>query len=104
MDASRALREARAAAGLSQRQLARQAGVAQPAIARIERARVTPGVDTFVRLLASCGYVIEVTTRRGDGIDRTVMRQLLQLSPRQRLELAVAEATNLERFLATLDG
>ena len=102
MDAAETLREARTAAGLSQRQLARRAGVAQPAIARIEQARVTPRIDTLDHLLSACGHTLEVTARRGQGVDRTIMRQLLKLSPRERLELAVTEATNLGRFLDTV--
>ena len=103
MDASRVLREARSAAGLTQRQLAGRVGIAQPGIARIEQGRVTPGVDTLSRLLAACGHVLEATARRGQGIDRTVIRRLLRLTPLQRLELAVAEATNLERLLETIE-
>lgn len=99
MEASEALREARKAAGISQRELARRARVAQPAIARIEQGRVTPRVDTLEHLLEACGRALEVVGRRGVGVDRTVIRQLLRLSSRQRLDLAVTEALNLQRLL-----
>lgn len=99
MDAAQALRHARASAGLSQRALARRSGMAQPAIARIESERVIPGVDTLAHLLAECGFELATTPRAGEGIDRSVMRALLKLSPRERLELAVEEAANLGRLL-----
>jgi transcriptional regulator with XRE-family HTH domain len=73
--------------------------VAQPAIARIESERVNPGVDTLTHLLEACGFELAATPRPGEGIDRTVMRALLRLSPRERLELAVEEANNLARLL-----
>lgn len=102
MDASDALRTARRDAGLSQRALARRAGVPQPAIARIEQGRVTPRVDTLTHLLAACGRDLMVVDRPGEGIDRSVIRRLLLLTPDERLHLAVAEATNLERLTGML--
>jgi predicted transcriptional regulator len=99
MKASRLLRTARRRAGLSQRELADLAGVPQPAIARIESGRVQPRVDTLGRLLRACGWDLEVAPRAGVGVDRTVMRQLLRLTPQQRLERAVADAEALEALL-----
>ncbi|MGH2756876.1 MAG: helix-turn-helix domain-containing protein [Actinomycetota bacterium] len=99
MDAGPTLRQARRQAGLSQRALARRAGVPQPAIARIEAGRVTPRVDTLAHLLEACGATLEAQTRPGAGIDRTVIRELLRLTPAQRFALAVTEANNLARLL-----
>lgn len=84
---------------MSQRDLARAAGVQQPAVARIERGAVVPRVDTFRRLLGAAGHRLEVAREPGFGIDRTVIRELLRLSPRERLELAVQEARSLQRLL-----
>lgn len=100
MSAATALRNARRAAGLSQRELARRARVAQPAVARIEAGGVIPRVDTLEKLLHACGHNLEVTRRAGAGVDRSVIRELLQLTPRQRLDLAVTEARNLDHLLA----
>jgi predicted transcriptional regulator len=100
MDAATTLRNARRAAGLSQRELARRADVAQPAVARIESGAVIPRVDTLERLLRACGHTLELARRAGAGVDRSVMRELLRLTPRQRLDLAVSEARNLDRLLA----
>lgn len=100
MNTATSLRNARRAAGLSQRELARRAGVAQPAVARIEAGGVVPRVDTLERLLRASGHTLEVARRAGAGVDRSVIRELLRLTPRQRLDLAVTEARNLDRLLS----
>lgn len=99
VNSAEAVREARRAARMSQRDLAAASGIQQPAIARIERGFVTPRVDTLARLLGACGHDLEVVRRPGLGVDHTVIRELLDLSPRERLDLAVDEARALERLL-----
>ena len=91
MGAALLLVEARRAAGLSQRDLARRAGVAQPAVSRIERGHLSPRLDTLDRLLRACGKGIDLVSRPGAGLDRTSIRERMRLSPGQRLRLAVAE-------------
>jgi transcriptional regulator with XRE-family HTH domain len=100
MDASDVLRTARRRARLSQRELARRAGVPQPTVARIETRAVSPRVATLDRLLAVCGVGLTVEPRPGAGVDRGPIRALLARSPAERLRLAVAEARNLDRLLA----
>jgi XRE family transcriptional regulator, regulator of sulfur utilization len=104
LSAGEALRQARRGRGWSQRRLAAQATVAQPAIARIESGAVVPGIGTLEHLLGACGYGLECVRRPGGEIDRSVMRELLELTPRQRLDLAVEEALNLGRMLAASAG
>lgn len=87
----RALRWARRRAGLTQRELAERTGVSQPTIARIETGRTTPRVDTLDRLLRATGMMLEVVPLQGVGIDRTQIREMLDLTPVQRL-LAAADA------------
>jgi transcriptional regulator with XRE-family HTH domain len=99
MDPGRMLREARRRAGMTQRELAGRAGVAQPAVARIESGSVIPRVDTLERLLAACGQGLDVTARPGRGVDRSGIRELLALSPRERIELAASDSEGLDRFL-----
>lgn len=70
--------------------------MAQPAIARIESGRVIPRADTLKRLLAACGFGFEL--RPLPDVDRSAIRQLMRVSPRQRLELAAIEANNLSRI------
>ncbi len=89
------VRFSRLRAGLTQEELARRAGIPQPALARIERGRVTPRLDTIDRLLRECGMSLELIPRAGIGVDRTTIRRMLALTPRQRLRLATKEARNL---------
>jgi transcriptional regulator with XRE-family HTH domain len=83
MSGGRILKAARRAAGLSQRELARRAGVPQPAISRIESGIVSPTVATLERLLRQCGLELETVPRAGE-VDRTLIQQRLRLSPGQR--------------------
>jgi len=100
MDAAQTLRDARRRAGLSQRALARLANTQQPAVARIESRAVVPRVDTLDRLLAACGLALATVPRPGAGIDRTQIRDLLALSPGDRLRLAARDGRGLDRLLA----
>jgi hypothetical protein len=54
-----------------------------------------PRFDTFTHLLRACGSDLELVPRYGEGVDRTAIRRLLQLTPRQRLELAAADAAGV---------
>jgi len=99
--ASRMLRHARRRAGLTQRQLAGQTGIPQETIARIEAGRVDPRVTTLDRLLEGCGYGLEHLPRLGIGIDRTVIRSLLDMTPSQRLELGMANDSHMAEFWRT---
>jgi transcriptional regulator with XRE-family HTH domain len=93
------LREARSAAGLSQRALARLAGVPQPTVARIESGAVVARVDTLGRLLRWCGRELTTVPRAGIGVDRSQIVEILRLTPRERLELLVEDARGLDRLL-----
>lgn len=92
------LRSARARARLTQRELAHRTGVAQPTIARIEAGVADPRVHTLERLLAACGQSLETVYRPGAGVDRSQMRELLRLPPRERLELLRADVEGLTRL------
>jgi transcriptional regulator with XRE-family HTH domain len=99
MDVARTLREARQAAGLTQRQLAARAGVPQSTVARIERGQMTPRVDKFERLLHATEHEVIVRKKPGFGLDRTQIREVLRLTPDQRLNLAVVSARNVARLM-----
>jgi transcriptional regulator with XRE-family HTH domain len=91
MNAGTILREARRGAGLSQRELAHRAGVPQPAVSRIERDHGSPRLDTLDRLLRPCGKILQLAERPGLGVDRTLIRERLRLSPGERARLTVRE-------------
>ena len=84
---------------LSQRALARAAGVPQPTVARIESGAVVPRMDSLVRLLRACGKVLVLVERAGRGLDRTLIRERLRLSMGQRARLAVREWQKTQRLL-----
>jgi predicted transcriptional regulator len=92
------VRKARQAARLSQRAIAERAGVRQSTVARIEAGHIDPRWTTVARLLDACGHEAVVALRPGAGVDRTVIRELLKLTPRQRIEQAVAAAQSVEPF------
>jgi transcriptional regulator with XRE-family HTH domain len=52
--------QAREEKGLSQRELAEISGVKQPAIARMESMKVTPQIDTLLKVLVPLGYTLEI--------------------------------------------
>ena len=84
--------------GLTQQQLAKRAGISQPALARIESGRISPRIDTANRILKGCGMTLEAVARAGEGVDRTTIRRMLKLTPRKRLALATEEARNLAKL------
>ena len=92
------LRAARRRTGLSQRELARKSGVPQPVIARLESGGAIPRVDTLDKLLRACGETLEARPRRGIGVDRSLIREMLRLSPTDRLRAASDEANSLRRL------
>src|SRR5712692_75463 len=98
MTAASILRYARRKVNLSQRELGRRAGVTQATISRIEDGLISPRFDTMERLLDVCGFQLQATPRRGEGVDRGAIRELLRSTPAERARLAVLEARNLEKL------
>lgn len=85
-----AIRTARKRAGLTQRDLARRAGVPQSTVGRIESGSIQARANTAEKLLAALGYEFEIEPRTGTGIDRTLIRRMIALSPRQRIDYAIS--------------
>ena len=80
------VRELRATAGLSQRDVARRAATSQPAIARYERDVATPSWETLERIAAACGQRLQLDARPlADPHDVELAEALLALTPQQRL-------------------
>ncbi len=94
MAAADLVSEARARAGLTQRQLAVRAGVPQASIARIERGTIIPRFDTLERLLLACGLEVKAVAR-ADGVDRTLIRERLAMTPWARHQAGIAAANAL---------
>jgi transcriptional regulator with XRE-family HTH domain len=89
---------ARRRAQLSQRELARRAGVPQPTISRIENGVVSPTLDTLTRLIRACGMRLRPTDDLTVGVDRTLIREAIRRSPRERWWYAIDAAERLDRM------
>ncbi len=90
---------------VSQARLAKRAGTTQSVISRIERGGVSPSVETLRSLLHLLGEDLELASHERDsGIDRTLIRERLRLSPAARvaygLEFADLVARNRRVRLA----
>lgn len=91
MNASVLLKTYRRIAGMTQRDVARRAGVPQSTVARIETGRLSPRLETFERLLRACRYSLSIVPS-GSGLDRTLIREMLALTPAQRLQASMRDA------------
>ena len=80
---------------MTQRGLATAAGVPQPTVARIESGAVSPRADTLGRLLHAAGHEMHIEPALGRGIDRSLIRDRLRLTPAERIRLAVDEARSM---------
>jgi transcriptional regulator with XRE-family HTH domain len=102
MSSGNTLRYSRRRAGLTQRDLAARSGVPQATIARIESGRSEPRFALLQLLLRECGQHLAVENRPGVGIDRSLIREMLKLTPRERIERAAEEARNLDALEGAL--
>ena len=102
MTSARLIRNARRRAGLSQRALARAAGVPHSTVARIELGLLSPRAETLERLLRVTGTELATEPALGVGIDRSQIRELLRLTPGERARLAAADAAALDSLPARL--
>jgi transcriptional regulator with XRE-family HTH domain len=80
------VRGARESAGLTQAGLAGRLGVSQAAVAKLERPGANPTVDTLERALWATGHrlALDAPARRA-GVDESLIRQQLELSPAERI-------------------
>ncbi len=69
MDVGALLRASRAAAGLTQAQVARRAATSQSAVARYESGAASPSVRTLDRLLRACGATLRLDVVAAPGAD-----------------------------------
>lgn len=98
MEAAKIARQARARAGLSQRQLSVLVGIPQPMISAIERGLQDPRHGTLERLLNACGQELDLVLEGGEGVDATQFIPGLRASLRARLHAGVESAKNVERL------
>lgn len=89
---SELLKHARERAGLSQRELASEAAIPQASVSRIERGRISPRMTTVERWLTACGMCLEIKPLSNTGLDLSLIRERLSMTPLERSRLGVAEA------------
>ena len=92
------MREARRRHGVSQARLAVRAGTTQSAISRIERDQVSPTIETLRSLLHLLGEDLELeVSERDSGVDRTMIRERLEMTPADRVDYGTAFTDSLIR-------
>jgi transcriptional regulator with XRE-family HTH domain len=80
------LREARRAANMTQADLAGRLGISQAAVAKLERSGANPTVDTLDRAIWATGHrLLFETEPREPGVDESLIRGQLELTPAQRI-------------------
>lgn len=79
------IRQARLAAGLTQRQLAERAGKAVSVIGRWERGEVLPSLETVTDLISAAGMRLHVGIVDELEHDRGLIAESLALTPQHRL-------------------
>jgi transcriptional regulator with XRE-family HTH domain len=95
-ESSSLLRNARRQAGLTQAELARRLGVSQAAVAKLERPDANPTVDTLDDALWAIGHRLTLTApARRPGVDESLIRQQLAISPAERIRQLDRQATQM---------
>ena len=73
-DTAAILRDARASAGLTLRELATRAGTSHATLSAYEQGRKVPSVTTFLRILEACDQAVDIRLHRrirsADGLPR----------------------------------
>ena len=89
------LRQARAAAGLTQAEVARRMGTSQPVVARLERPGSNPRFATLERALRATGHRLEASSEAASPVDETQIHERLRLTPAERLAAFRASQRNV---------
>jgi transcriptional regulator with XRE-family HTH domain len=80
------VRSLRHEAGITQIQLASRMGTTQSAVAALERADSNPTLRTVADALDALGYELTLgASPKPPGVDESLIRQQLELTPKQRL-------------------
>jgi uncharacterized protein len=105
------VREARRAAGLTQAELARRAGVTQSVVSAYESGRREPALSTLVRLVEATGAQLRLTVEPGRDTTQpptlpATLRGRLIRRRRRRIRQAAARhgASNVRLFGSTARG
>jgi transcriptional regulator with XRE-family HTH domain len=83
------LRNARWMVGLTQAEVAQRAGLTRQMIGSYESGQRCPSVGTLERLLAGCGLRLRMSVVPEPGLEDVPTLTLLELPPRERIDLPV---------------
>lgn len=92
------LASARVTADVSQRELAKRAGVAQSTIARIESGASDPGLETIAKILASVGLELRIHVETLDNHDRYLETYYSELDEATRARFDAEHQRQIEMF------
>jgi len=98
--ASAFLQLARQRSGLSQRELAEQAGVSQSEIARIESGKREPSIPTLQRILAGAGLELRFRLASIDDHDRVLRERQARWSKSEQKAAETRHGRNVAQFAA----
>lgn len=94
---------AREEAGLSQRELADRAGIAQSEIARIESGKREPSIPVLQRILAGAGVELRFRLAPVDDHDQVLASRQVRRSGAQKTAAAARHAHNVAQFAANAE-
>ena len=78
--AAETLRDVRRRAGLTQRELARRAGIPATVLSAYERGRREPGTDAFLAIVRAAGFEPAFVRRLDDRRQGDRLREVLELA------------------------
>jgi transcriptional regulator with XRE-family HTH domain len=95
------LRAARRATNLTQAELADRLGISQAAVAKLERPGANPTVDTLDRIVWATGHRLLFDAElREPGVDESLIREQLELTPAERIRGIEQMYTEMRTFAA----
>lgn len=96
------IRDARHAAGLTQRELAQRLHMTQSAIAKLERPEANPTVETLDRVLRATGRRLELIAPAWGDIDEDLIRDSLAVPMAERIQQAERLALDFAQIRAAM--
>lgn len=72
----------------------------QSTVGRIETGAIEPRAVTLERLLRATGHELSIEPHYGGGVDRSLIRWFLRLTPKERIQYAAAGGDFARRLRA----
>jgi transcriptional regulator with XRE-family HTH domain len=100
ISAASLIRAVRTDAGMTQAELASRSGLAQSAVARLERGGSNPTIATLANVIAATGHqlVLAAEPHRA-SFDERQLRERLAMTPAERLANFTASSRNLDAMV-----